>query len=993
MPAEKNLEETIETALLDSGYTKRTSQDYDRSLCLIPDDVINFICATQPKEWKKLKKHYGENVKNHFLARLSKQIKQKGPLEILRKPFKDYGCTFKLVYFRPNSTLNPDLQKLYKSNFFTIVRQLHYSEKTNQSLDLVVFLNGLPIFTAELKNPLTGQNVKDAIVQYQNDRDPNEPLFALSRCLAHFAVDTDLVYVTTDLQGKKTDFLPFNQGRNRGARNPPSAFGFATAYLWKRFWSKDSILNLLQHFIHVVEDENDKGHKTGKRALIFPRYHQLDTVRRLVDDAREKGTAQRYLIQHSAGSGKSNSIAWLAHQLAVLQDENDQRVFNSIIVITDRRVLDRQLQHTVRQFEQTRGMVENIDKTSRQLKAALEDDKNIIVTTLQKFPVIMDEIGELSGSRFAVIIDEAHSSQSGEMSKSLKAVLAPKSLADAEEQDSEAEKDNLEDRIVEEVRKRQALPNVSYFAFTATPKPRTLELFGIKRQDGKYEPFSLYSMRQAIEEGFILDVLENYTTYITYFNLLKTIEHDPRYDKKKAEYLLKSFVDLHEHTIDKKVTIMLEHFHGHVAYCINSKAKAMIVTRSRLHTVRYKLAVDKYLKEKSYFYRSLVAFSGEVTDPDNGEKYTETGMNSRSAGKRISEKATAETFKQKEYRILVVADKFQTGFDQPLLHTMYVDKKLGGVHAVQALSRLNRTHPGKKETMVLDFANDADQIQKAFEPYYEETLLSEGTDPNLLYEYQYQLAEFHLYTEYDINRFARIYYHPKLTEAEREAQIHAILDLIVENYEKIEKDEQSEFRSKLRAYTRLYAFLSQIIPFVDTELEKLYWFSKYLRRKLPISQQELPVEIKQQVDLETYRSEKTWNGKIELERGVKALYPRKEKDKASRIEEELEMLSKILQEFNNHFGTDFTEKDRTAITQLEERLDQDKDLANTFRAAASAGKAQVTFDHFVEEILTEMIRSHFKFYKQVKDDADFARQFLSWLFKRYRKRNQKDKNV
>jgi type I restriction enzyme, R subunit len=481
------------------------------------------------------------------------------------------------------------------------------------------------------------------------------------------------------------------------------------------------VLNLLQNFIHIVEIEDDKGHKTGEQKLLFPRYHQLDCVRRIVADALANGAGRCYLVQHSAGSGKSNTIAWLSHQLSVLHDSKDERIFDSIIVITDRRVLDRQLQRTVRQFEQTLGVVENIDTTSRQLKQALEDGKTIIVTTLQKFPVIAEEMVALKGKRFAVIIDEAHSSQSGESTKSLKAVLAADSLEEAEKQDGK-ETDDLEDRIVSEMKRRGRLPNVSYFAFTATPKNKTLELFGRKRSDGRFEPFSLYSMRQAIEEKFILDVLENYTTYQSYWALLKKVKDDPAYDRDKAASLLKSFVGLNKHTIAKKVTIMVEHFRNHVLQRIGGKAKAMIVTRSRLHAVRYKLAVDAHLKEKGYPFKSLVAFSGTVRD--GGKDYTESGMNTLSVGKSIPETATAETFKQNEFRLLIVANKFQTGFDQPLLHTMYVDKKLGGVNAVQTLSRLNRIcPPDKEDTMVLDFANEAEEIQKAFQPYYERTLL------------------------------------------------------------------------------------------------------------------------------------------------------------------------------------------------------------------------------------------------------------------------------
>ena len=721
--SEKNFEAAIETALHAHGYRGRTPEDYDRQLCLDPGAVLDFIYATQPQMWEKLKEQHGKEVKERFLARLAQEIAKRGTLEVLRKGIKDSGCTFKLAYFHPHSGLNPELQKLYQANQFTAIRQLAYSTTTVHSLDMVLFLNGLPIFTAELKNPLTGQNVQHAVSQYRFDRNPKEPFFAFGRCLAHFAVDPDLVYVGTRLEGAKTRFLPFNLGYNGGAGNPPSWQGFATAYLWEKIWSKDSILDMGQNFIQVVEEEDDKGRKTGKRKLIFPRFHQLDSVSRLVAAARSQGPGQNYLIQHSAGSGKSNSIAWLAHQLAVLHDAQDQRVFDSIVVITDRRVLDRQIQRTIQQFEQITGVVENIDKTSKQLKKALEEGKTIIVTTLQKFPVIADQIGGLPGKRFAVIVDEAHSSQTGESTKSLKEVLAVDSLEEAARQE-EGEPEDLEDLIAAEMQKRGKLPNVSTFAFTATPKAKTLELFGTRREDGRYEPFSLYTMRQAIEENFIKDVLENYTTYKAYWNLLKKIEDDPQYDKSKANYLLKSFVDLHEHTIAKKVAIMVEHFAGRVAHRIDGKAKAMIVTRSRLHAVRYKLEVDRYLKEKGYPYKALVAFSGMVKD--GGKQYTEANMNG------FAETQTAETFKRPEYRFLIVAEKFQTGFDQPLLHTMYVDRKLSGVHAVQTLSRLNRVHPGKEETMVLDFANEPEDIKESFEPYYDRLLLSEATDPNLL---------------------------------------------------------------------------------------------------------------------------------------------------------------------------------------------------------------------------------------------------------------------
>jgi type I restriction enzyme R subunit len=684
------------------GYRKRVSADYDKALCLISDDVLNFIYATQPKEWDKFKKLYADDAKSRLLQRLANEVRTRGTLDVLRKGIKTDGCKFQLAYFHPSSHLNEALQRLYEANIFSEIRQLHYSQRNQNSLDLVLFLNGLSLFTAELKNPFTGQNVQDAIQQYRVNRDPHEALFAFDRCLAHFAIDPDMVYMASHLEGTSTRFLPFNLGRNGGAGNPPSWKGFATAYLWERIWTRDSVLNLVQQFVQVIEDLDDKGKKTGKKHLIFPRYHQLDAVRRLLADAYRQGPGQHYLIEHSAGSGKSNSISWLAHQLSVLHDAQDRRVFDSIIVVTDRRILDRQLQQTVQQFEQTLGVVQNIDANSGQLQEALEGGKTIIVTTLQKFPVIVKDIGFLPGKRFAVIIDEAHSSQSGESTSSLKTVLTVGSLDDADIEESN-EGEDLEDRISDIVKRRGRLPNVSYFAFTATPKPKTLELFGTRQEKGSYEAFSLYTMRQAIEEHFILDVLENYTTYKTYWSLLKKVEADPHYDRTKASLLLKSFVDRHEQTIAKKVTIMIEHFAGQVAHQIDGKAKAMIVTRSRLHAVRYKHAVDRYLKEHGYPYRALVAFSGTVKD--GGIDYTEAHMNG------FSKTQTAETFKQDSYRILIVANKFQTGFDQPLLHTMYVDKKLGGVNAVQTLSRLNRIYSGKNETMVLDFANDTEEIQ------------------------------------------------------------------------------------------------------------------------------------------------------------------------------------------------------------------------------------------------------------------------------------------
>jgi type I restriction enzyme, R subunit len=957
------------------GYRKRKPEDYDRTLCLLPRDVVDFVLATQPKEWKKLEQHHGAAVKDQFLKRLSAEIERRGALDILRNGLKDSGVKFRLAYFRPASGLNEETRRLHAANLFSVVRQVRYSTRNENCLDLVLFLNGIPIFTAELKNPLNAQDVEDAIRQYKRDRDPREPLLTYGRCLAHFAVDPDLVYVTTQLAGHNTRVLPFNQGKFGGAGNPPvppTRSGYATAYLWEETWSRDSVLDLVRQFIHEVEEEDDRGHKTGKRFLIFPRYQQLDCVRCLISDARSRGAGQRYLIQHSAGSGKSFTIAWLAHQLSTLHDASDKRVFDSIVVVTDRRVLDRQLQTTMRQFEQTLGVVENIDTTSLQLKEALEAGKTIIVTTLQKFPVIAKEIGELPGKRFALIVDEAHSSQSGESTKNLKDVLASRSLEEAELEEGGAAtpEEELEDRIVAEMSRRGPLPNLSTFAFTATPKPKTLELFGTRSADGRFAPFHLYSMRQAIEEGFILDVLANYTTYKAYWRLLKKVEDDPRYDRKKAEYLLKSFVELHPHAIGEKVKICVEHFAAQVQGEIGGRAKAMIVTRSRLHAVRYRLAVASYLAERGYPFKALVAFSGTVQD--GGQSYTESAMNG------FPEAQTAKTFDRAEYRFLIVANKFQTGFDQPLLHTMYVDKKLGGVNAVQTLSRLNRTHPEKRGTMVLDFANESDEIKAAFEPFYETTLLSEATDPNLLYEVQARLSAFPVHTDPDVDAFAKVYFDAKATQD----RLYAVLAPIVERYNALAPEEQHDFRGHLTDYVRLYAFLAQVLTFADADLEKLYVFARHLRRLLPADRVELPREVQQNIDMESYRIQQTGSGKIALERRPGVLDPVSTKTGYGVDAEELESLSRIIAELNERFGLNLGPEHRITLGQMMEKLDDDAALDAAARVNTREN-VRLTFDQKVEHVIQEIVDSNFELYKRITDDRAFGEVVKNFLFDQY----------
>lgn len=973
--SEKAMESQIEEHLVEKNkYLKRVNTQYDNKLCLDTELVLSFIFATQPEEWEKLKEQHGAQVRDKFLKRLTDEINKRGTLDVLRKGIKDYGCYFELFYPRPATKMNEIYRRLYEANLFSMMRQVYFSEKNNKSVDMVIFLNGLPIIILELKDKLSGSGykVENAIRQYMFDRDPREPFFTFKRCLVYFALDEDLVYMTTKLEGPKTRFLPFNKGCDGGAGNPEAA-GFRTEYLWEEIFAKENISEIIKNYLHIQDVLDDKGKPTGEQVLIFPRYHQLDAVRRLIASAKIRGPANNYLIQHSAGSGKSNTIAWLCHQLASLHDKSDKKIFDSIIVVSDRKVLDRQLQRTVQQFEQVSGVVEKIDKRSTQLRDALKSGKKIIVTTLQKFPHIVKDITELPGKRFAIVVDEAHSSQSGETSKSLKRVLMVSGLEEAEEKD-DVDKETWEDEILKEMQVRGRLKNVSYFAFTATPKSKTFELFGNRQQDGSYEASHLYTMKQAIEEKFILDVLKNYTTYHTYFNLLKKIKDDPKYDKRKATALLRAFVDLHEHSINQKVSIIIEHFNDHVKNKIldradNGQAKAMIVARSRLHAVRYKIACDKYIKKKGYKFKTLVAFSGTVHDPDDGQNYTESSMN-----KGISEKQTAEEFRRAENRFLIVANKFQTGFDQPLLYAMYVDKKLAGVAAVQALSRTNRIWPNKEEPIILDFANEADEIEEAFLPYYGETMLSRGTDPNKLYDIQHKLSELCLYSDSDIQNFAKLFFDKRI----KQDKLHPILNEVVKKFSFLQQDGQEEFKGLLKSYLRLYAFLSQVIPFKDAELEKLYVFGKMLLRKLPPLKDRLPIEVLEQVDMDSYRVQLIGEEGIELEEQETPLQPIE--DLGTKLpRKEKEILSKIIEEVNDRFGTEFTDGDKVIAQQLQARIESNPSLVTSARVN-SKGKVKLTFEHLFDEKLQEIIDEHFDFYKKVNDNRRIKEVLLAGMF-------------
>ena len=962
--SEKDLETTIEQSLINSGYQSCKSKEYNKDFCLIPQDVLAFIQKTQPEEWEKFESQHGEDAATKLFQRLAKVIDQQTSLEIFRKGISANSCHFKLAYFPPVNKLNPETEQLYGANIFTVVRQLRYSKQdTNNSIDLVLFLNGLPVFTGELKNPLKGQDVEDAIKQYQK-RNYQEPIFRFGRCLSHFAIDPNEVFMTTHLRGTQTSFLPFNQGRGAKAGNPIVNNGFSTAYLWEKIWQPDSLLDLIENYIAREE-----------RKLVFPRYHQLDTVRALLADAREKGSGQSYLIQHSAGSGKSNSIAWLAYGLSRLHDWEDNRVFNSIIVISDRRVLDRQLQNTISQFEQTPGVVQNIDKTSQQLQEALEWGKDIIVTTLQKFPVILAKITiQPSPKKFAIIIDEAHSSQTGESRQKMQQVLSYANLETAAKAESHGEEEDLQERIVAAAKCRGKMPNLSYFAFTATPKATTLELFGTKQSDGSYAPFKLYSMTQAMEEGFILNVLQCYITYQSYFQLAKTIEEDPNYDSSAATSWLQNYVELQPQAIEKKIEIIGKHFHLHVAKQLKGKAKAMIVTPSRLHAVRYKLELDRYLRQNNRSYQSLVAFTGTVKD--GGRDFTETGMNNTAAGIKIRD--LEATFKQDSYRFLIVANKFQTGFNEPLLTAMYVDKKLAGVTAVQTLSRLNRTYKGKK-TVVLDFANQPGEIKAAFQPYCHGIILKEGSDLNLPYDIQAELDSYRFYSTAEVDEFSQIFYNPKSTQD----QLYPILNQVKYRYQEAAEETRLLFRRKLKEFIDSYSFIAPLLQRPDFRLERYYLFCCHLFNLLPREKQDnFPLELQNNIELESYRIQPTSEGRIQVSAETRELPAAITEKQGNLPSDNLAPLSEIIAAINRRFGTNFGEEERMLVEDLSTKLQQDKNLSNSLKVNRPEN-VKLIFAEKLAEMMEEVIETNLNFYKQFNDNEEFKELLLRLLFEQF----------
>ncbi|MBI4656456.1 MAG: type I restriction endonuclease subunit R [Elusimicrobia bacterium] len=929
-------EAAIENHLLTSGgYAQGNKDTFDRERAIDPAIFLSFIQETQPKEWAYLKnlqkERANEILLNDLCAALNSEAE--GCIKVLRHGFKSFGKLFRAAFFAPASGLNPETQKLYAANRLTITSQLAYSTKHNNTLDVVLSLNGIPVATAELKNPMTGQTWRNAIRQYKNDRDPNDLVFQFKkRTLVHFAVDPDEAYMTTRLSGSGTHFLPFNKGNGTGAGNPENPGGHKTAYLWQEVWQRDSFLDILARFIHLqVEEKTLGGKKVKRNIMIFPRYHQLDAVRKLVADARQAGPGANYLVQHSAGSGKSNSIAWLAHRLISLYNDKDEKIYDSVIVVTDRLVLDQQLQNTIYQFEHKQGVVQKIDEDSNQLVQALTAGVPIVITTLQKFPFITEKIGTLPARKYAVIIDEAHSSQGGESATELKGTLSAAQIREAASQQAEEQGlPDYEEEVLKTMARRGKQPNISFFAFTATPKYKTLEVFGRPGVDGKSQPFHLYSMRQAIEEHFILDVLKNYITYKTYYRLIKSIADDPQVDKRKAARALARFISLHPHNIAQKTEVMIEHFRTFVLHKIGGKAKAMVVTSSRLHAVRYKQAFDKYIAEKGYTgIKTLVAFSGKVVDPDiPAKEYTETGMN-----QGIRKKELPERFATDEYQVLLVAEKYQTGFDQPLLHTMYVDKRLAGLQAVQTLSRLNRIHPGKEDTFILDFVNETQEIFDAFQPYYEQTAVGEQADPRQLYELQAKLDAWQVYHKAEVEEFCRVFYKPRQNQTpDDHARMNACIDPAVNRFKQLDDKTQEEFRDVLTAYRNLYSFLAQVIPFQDSDLEKLYSYIRFLIRKLPKINQGPGYHFDDEIALKYYRLQKISEGSINLQPGKGGVVYGPTSVGTGEVHDGRIKLSILIDILNERFGTNFKPADQLFLDSIRE----DAVANTTLRQAAEA---------------------------------------------------------
>jgi type I restriction enzyme R subunit len=989
MHKEIDFEDDIEQALIvTGGYEKGDPSTYDAEMALFPADVISFVQKTQPKIWTRLVQLDAGKAPIMLMDSLVKELAAKGSLTVLREGFKCVGKTVRLAYFAPNTGLDPASTERYGDNRLTVVRQVN--TKSGAIPDVVLAVNGLPVATLELKNAMsaTRWNVEHAKSQYRFERDPKELLFAFKqRCLVHFAVDTELVFMTTKLEGKDTFFLPFNRGHAYGAGNPPSDGDVRTNYLWYKVLARDSLMDILARFIHLdVEEKSvltDKGIKQHrKESMIFPRYHQLDAVRSLTNHAQAHGSGHNYLVQHSAGSGKSNSIAWLAHRLSSLHDESNEKIFHSVVVITDRRVLDQQLQNTIFQFEHKLGVVQKIDENTQQLAKALADGVPIIISTIQKFPFITQAIRTMeangkaiaistAGKRFAVIVDEAHSSQSGETAMELKRILNRDGIESAIaeqllDMDDEALSEEAKKELLREQLKREKQPNISFFAFTATPKFKTLAVFNEPGPDG-LAPFHRYSMRQAIEEGFIHDVLAHYTCYKRYYKLIQKVEADPEVPRRKAARALARFVEFHDYEIAQKVEVIVEHFRTHTRHKIGGRAKAMVVTGSREHAVRYKLGFDKYIKEKGYAdVKSLVAFSGEITLKDFADKkFTEVNMNNG-----IKESELPEKFNTEEYQVLLVAEKYQTGFDQPLLHSMYVDKRLSGIQAVQTLSRLNRTARGKTDTFVLDFVNEPAEIYTAFKPYFEVTEKGEDTDPQQLNTLAHTLDNWKIYSNAEVNAWCEIWFRNRLNPTGGEhKKLNGLLDLAVERFKTLGEEDQNLFKGQLGSFRNLYGFISQIVPYQDSEHEKLYSYARFLLTKLPRSADSRKIQIDDEVELKYYKLQKMSEISIDLKAGESVAVYGPSEVGTGQADEDVQ-LSTLVGKLNERFGTEFTPADQLFFDQVRETAVANEQLRQAIMAN-SIENFEPVFNKQLENLFIERMDGNEEIFVRLMNDEAF----------------------
>ena len=951
-----------------TGYTAGSAQDYDRAHALDVPQLFAFLRATQPEAFKKLALADAGDTKDinrlKFLARLSAEIGKRGVIDVLRKGVEHGPVHFDLFYGTP-SPGNAKAEALHAQNRFSITRQLAYSmDETRRALDLGLFINGLPIATFELKNSLTKQTVEDAVYQYKRDRDPRERLFEFGRCVVHFAVDDSEVRMCTKLEGKRSWFLPFNKGYKDGAGNPPNPHGLKTDYLWKEVLTPAGLTNILENYAQIVVDPDPRTRKK-KRKQVWPRYHQLGVVRQALANVRADGAGKRYLIQHSAGSGKSNSIAWLAHQLIGLK-RDDKEVFNSVIVVTDRRLLDDQIQTTIKQFMQVGATVGHAER-SGDLRKFIEEGKKIIVSTVQKFPFILDEIASEGGKTFAIVIDEAHSSQGGKTSAAMSQALG----APAEDDDAGPDpEDTINEALAKRMAARKMLTNASYFAFTATPKNKTLEMFGEPLPPDaegkvKHRPFHSYTMKQAVEEGFILDVLKTYTPVDSYYKLVKKTEDDPEFDIKKAQKKLRRYVESHDHAIRLKAEIMVDHFHEQVlaAGKIGGQARAMVVTSGIERAIQYFHAVKTYLVERKSQYQAIVAFSGE--HDYGGARVSEISLNGFSSGK------IADKIQEDPYRFLICADKFQTGYDEPLLHTMYVDKPLAGIKAVQTLSRLNRAHPRKHDCFVLDFQNNSEAITFAFQDYYRTTLLAEETDPNKLHDLKAALDGAQVYSPEQVQQVVELF----LGGADRD-KLDPILDACVAVYlDRLDEDGQVDFKGKAKVFCRTYSFLSSVIPYSNAEWEKLSILLNLLTPKLPAPQDpDLAKGILEAIDMDSYRVEKKAALKIALEDEDAEIEPVPTDTRGHKPEPELDLLSNILKTFNEQFGTLFTDTDRVAKRirdDIAPRVAADTAYQNAKENTPHT--ARMAHDQALAKVMQHLLKDATQVYKQFVQNESFKR--------------------